>query len=363
MTPAAAAPTPTAGPEAVPADEWTRLVAARPGATPFSGPLVQMAHAGAFGPLPVTLALRHGGDLLSVWPLVTRSLKAGPLSVSELGFTRNAHTLRNDLLLPAAGQTEALAALFAAAARLPGWQTLALDNIVAEPGLATAIPTAARAAGLPADAPAPGRHLLHADIDADFDAYLATRSGQFRRQLKKRERELAALGPVGIRSLQGAEIVGAWADWQQVCAASWQGASPEASALGADDWAFHRALTACGRLWLLHVGERPVAALRMLEDADTAYVHTMHFDRALADHAPGLVLFAAMMRDACQRRLRRVDFNGNSPFFARWSTGETAHLNWRLYRPGLSGRIARLSRRGLHLLRKPAAPPAEAVPE
>ena len=46
----------------------------------------------------------------------------------------------------------------------------------------------------------------------------------------------------------------------------------------------------------------------MLEDNRATYVHTMHFDQSLRDFAPGLALFDAMMRDACNRGVPRVDF-------------------------------------------------------
>ena len=53
--------------------------------------------------------------------------------------------------------------------------------------------------------------------------------------------------------------------------------------------------------------------------------------------APGIVLFDAMMRDACARHLPRVDFNGHSDFFARWATGQNARMTIRLYRNSLRG--------------------------
>lgn len=362
MNPAPAAKV-TAAPAPVGTDDWARLVALRPAATVFSGPLVQLAHAAAFGPPPQLLAARQGPDLVALWPMVLRKLTTGPLRLAELGFARNAHTLRNDLLLPP-DALDALNTLLAACRDLAGWQTLALDNIPENPDLATLIPKAARSVGLLADAPTPGRTLLHADPGPDYESFLATRSGQFRRQLKKRDRELRALGPVQIDRLTGPALLAAMPDWQAVAAASWQGEAPDTAALTAADWAFHRALSSCGSLWLLRLSGRPVAALRMLEDPRAAYVHTMHFDRTLADHAPGLVLFAAMMADACARRLERVDFNGNSPFFARWSTGQRRHLNWRLYRPGPKGQAARLARRGLALLRRPVAgSPGPEVPK
>ena len=340
-------------PEPISTAEWSRLIALRPGATVFSGPQVQGAHVAAFGLKPHMLVARDGAELASIWPMVSRKLNVGPLRLTELGFARNAHTLRNDLLLPS-NAMPVLTALFRACRNVTGWQTLALDNIPDDPTLAVLIPKAARATGLVVDRPSTGRTLLFADPGSDHEAYLATRSGQFRRQLKKRDRELHSLGEVRIEAVSGTALVAALPDWKAVTAASWQGKTPEASALTSADWALHRALSACGKLWLLRLSGRPIAALRMLEDAQTAYVHTMHFDRDFSDHAPGLVLFAAMMKDASLRGLVRVDFNGASPFFARWATGDRQHLNWRLYPKGLSGQTLRLARHGLALLRRTA---------
>ncbi|EEW24155.1 GNAT family N-acetyltransferase [Rhodobacter ferrooxidans] len=338
---------------------WADLLPRRPGATVFAGPLVQAAHVKAFAPsTPVrSLVLRQGGALASIWPLWQRRLAIGGLTVRELGFARDAHSLRNNLLLPGDAAGQSLACLLRACRDLRGWDTLAFDNL---PEMAVPLlPEAAAACGIPCDPPRPGRLLLWADMTDGQEAYLASRSGQFRRQLRKRQREFALLGRSAIRVLHGDEITAALPEWKALAARSWQGENPEAAGLTALDWAFHQALVQNGRLWLLELDARPVACLRMLEDHDTAYVHTMHFDPALADHAPGVVLFAAMMEDAAQRGLRRVDFNGNTPFFARWATGATAHQNWRLYRPGLAGQAIRLARAGVARLRQGAAGKAE----
>lgn len=333
------------------ADDWRALPARRPGATVFAGPLVQAAHRAVFeaGHDPVAVVAEGTEGLLSLWPLTRRRIAAGPVGWRELGFARNAHSLRNHLLLP--DRPDVLAAMLAACMALRGWDTLAFDNLPEDAALDEALPRVARRLGLACDPPTPGRMLLHADLAGGFEAFLATRSGQFRRQQRKRARELDALGSVKIEALEGPAVVAARADWQAVAARSWQAEEAPATLTEAD-WRFHTALAGCGRLWLLRIDSRPVAALRMLEDQGAAYVHTMHYDRALRDHAPGLVLFAHMMEDAAARGVARVDFNGNTAFFQRWATGAVIHRNWRLYRPGAAGQAIRMARAGLRGLRR-----------
>lgn len=335
------------------AGDWQSLLARRPGSTVFAGPMVQAAHRAVFeaGHDPVAVVAEGAEGLLALWPLTRRRVAAGPIGWRELAFARNAHTLRNHLLL--SDRPEVLPAMLSACLALPGWETLAFDNLPEDEALAEALPRAAQSAGLACDPPTTGRVLLHADLADGIEAYHATRSGQFRRQLRKRARELEALGRVEIEALEGPALGARLAEWQAVAARSWQ-AEEAADTLTEADWRFHAALSGCGRLWLLRIDGRPVACLRMLEEGGTAYVHTMHYDRALRDHAPGLVLFARMMEDAAARGLARVDFNGNTPFFQRWATGEVTHRNWRLYRPGTAGQAMRLARAGLRGLRRMA---------
>ncbi|MFC2968283.1 GNAT family N-acetyltransferase [Acidimangrovimonas pyrenivorans] len=322
---------------------WQQHLAATPGATLFSGPDFQAALRRAFAPdgAAQAIAVYRGTCLAGVLPLADLPLARGPLTLRESGFPRNAHTLRNDLL--AGSDRTLLAAMFAEWRRGSRTDTLVLENLPHRDDLAKAISQAARAAGLVADPPRPGRLLDFAETEGGYDAYLATRSGQFRRQLRKKRRILEAAGDFEITRLTGAPLREAFPQWRSVVARSWQGAA-EAAANTPADWQLHESLAANGALWLARLDGEPIAALRMLEDSRAAYVHTMHFDQDRRELAPGIVLFDAMMRDACARRLPRVDFNGHSDFFARWATGQDARMSIRLYRNSLRGRGARLLR-------------------
>lgn len=323
---------------------WDRRVRSVACATLFAGPQFQTAIRAAFAPSGATeaITLWDGSDLVGLLPLSDLPLGRGALVLRELGFARNAHTLRNHLLVEP--DRTMIWALLSAWRQRSGSDSLLLENMPASDGLPGLLSDVARDMGLGADLPTPGRRLDHAELASSYDAYLATRSGQMRRQLRAKRRELESAGRLAIEPLSGHAISGALADWQAVAGASWQGTESGAANTGAD-WALHAALAGIGILWLARLDGRPIAALRMLEDARAAYVHTMHFDQAFRHLSPGVVLFDAMMRDGCERGLPRVDFNGRNDFFERWATGTTGHMSVRIYRRSLRGRIARAVRR------------------
>lgn len=349
-------------PEATPgfAARWQQRLTATQGATFFSGPSFQAAIRRAFAPddLSQAIAVYRGGCLEGVLPLADLPLARGPLTLRESGFPRNPHTLRNDLL--AGSDRTLLSAMFSTWKRGSRADTLVLENLPDRSDLAGAILKAARAAGLVADPATRGRLLDFAETKNGYDAYLATRSGQFRRQIRKKRRVLEATGSLEIVRLTGAPLREALPQWRGIVARSWQGAA-DAAANTPADWQLHESLVGNGALWLARLDGQPIAALRMLEDAGAAYVHTMHFDQGRRELAPGIVLFDAMMRDACARHLPRVDFNGHSDFFARWATGQNARMTIRLYRNSLRGHGARLLR-GLGR-RGPAAATLAAAPD
>jgi CelD/BcsL family acetyltransferase involved in cellulose biosynthesis len=337
---------------------WATLAAGCGGATVFAGPLFQGALRTAFGLTDTCIAAYQRGDLAGLLPLCVLPPVRGMLGLRETGFARNAHTLRNHLL------TDDPAVI---TAMLRVWRdtidadTLLLENLPADDMLICSITTAAQTLGLRADLPTPGRVLQHADVLGSYEAYLNTRSGQFRRQLRKRLRELQQAGDFRMDRLTGDAVQAALPDWQAVVARSWQGQDADVANTPAD-WTLHASLAQNGALWLARLDGRPIAALRMLQDAHTAYVHTMHFDQAFGEHAPGLILFDAMMQDACARALPRVDFNGSSPFFARWATGQTRHMSIRIYRPTLRGRSAQTMRSLLQRMRRPTDAAPETLP-
>jgi CelD/BcsL family acetyltransferase involved in cellulose biosynthesis len=342
---------------------WLWLAAEVSGATLFAGPGFQRALRAAFAQgseARIALAGRPDRpDALVPFEVVPR--RAGPFAWREARFFRNRHTLRNHLLLRHPGAArELLEGILDA----EGWDVLFLENI---PPDVSSLVAAAAELGLGSDSPAEGRSLLHADTRDGREAYLATRSGELRRQLRKRTREMEKAGRLETTRLRGPEVVAGLPAFWALEDRAWQGTilAPEDRAA---DRAFDAALAALpdpGELWLLRFDGALVAALRLLGDGRAAYLHKMLYEPGLARLAPGVVLFGAMMQAVAEDPRQRIDFNGTSPFFARWATGETRHVTLRLYRASWRGHALHRSRtprewlRGLRAAGSTRSAPAE----
>lgn len=323
-------------------DRWGARTVQCPEATICAGPEFQCAVMTAFGgtdPERVAVVEDDAGDIQAIWPFVSLPLTKGRVVVHEIGFARNAHTLRNTFL--AKPCRKVVACLLSTVLAATKSDTVLLQNMQGPDGMADLVRSAAQEIGLSALPVRDGRVFDFAEMPEGFEVYLATRSGQFRRQIRKRRRELEALGAFRIERLQGDSLSEGFASWRHVVDHSWQGQGE--SALKDADWAFHRALSGNGVLWLAWLNDRPIAALRMLEQTGRLQVHTMHFDQAFRQQAPGVTVFAEMMRDAAGRGVSYVDFNGHSDFFARWATGQSTSWTVRLCRPTLRGQAVRVA--------------------
>ncbi|MCT4558973.1 MAG: GNAT family N-acetyltransferase [Pelagimonas sp.] len=303
------------------------------------------------------LLLAYRGDrLVGLFPLISRPMVRLGLRVREYGFPFNPNTIVNDCLFDGDGDSDVARALLERAYGL-GAQSLILDHLPGtDDGQAAACLTAANQGLLaPTDRPTPARALYYAQLDGDYDRFMATRSRNHRWQIKKTWRKAQDAGALKVTAHCGADEIRAHLnDWFAVEGHSWQGQSPS-SAMSTADRTFHTLLLdslpadQVGRLWMVYLDGTPIAALRMIDGVGTlgrkTCVHTMHFDAAHRKIGPGLLAFDAMVQDACARGLAEIDMHGTTEFFARWSTGTRAHSSLRLYRPGLRGTALQQARR------------------
>lgn len=328
---------------------WQDAAIERGRRRPYCGPGFLMAALRAYheGDRPTLVVARESGAWRAVFPLVRRPLTRIGLSVKELGSPFNANAILFDPLISAGSPEEwrAAAAGLIDAAFAAGADTLIADNLPAEDGLPELFREAAATLGLRSDPVRPARTLYFAKLVCDWESYLATRSSSHRWQLKKTMRKARALGEVSVERHAGREAIRRQLElWFAIERRSWQGADP-AAAMSDRDRLFHTLLLdelaeeEVGDLWIVRLDGRPAAALRMLAAPGLVSVHTMHYDLACREQAPGLIAFEAMMRDACERGLREVDMHGSTEFFRRWATGQRAHGTVRIYRAGARGAV------------------------
>lgn len=336
------------------ADWWQSLVDDHPEATVFAGPGFNTALWDAFGSGATrrVFTLHRGGVARSIVPLALTTERRGVLPYRQLAFLRNRHTLRN---LPLIGEADLVPLLRLMAEEA---ETLFFENVPA--ALGPSILAAAESAGLMDGGIQQGRHHCRIELTQGWRAYLGTRSGNFRWQLKKRARQAAALGTVEAQRINTrTELRAALPLVFALEARAWQG-SDAGAAMDDADRGFHARLVdtlpdrELGELWLLRIGARIAAAIRLLRRHDVLYVHAMYYDPELASISPGTLLFARMLEEVAGDGLAAVDCHGDTPFFRRWATETKPHVTIRLFRRSGYGRVLMTARRLVRTLRERA---------
>src|SRR5207248_9716919 len=154
------------------------------------------------------------------------------------------------------------------------------------------------------------------DLSGGWSAYLRTRPGRFRYNLRSRLRRLGELGAVRFRTVDTVEgVAPALAALVELHARRWAGqhtstifsSSVRARRFYAEAYARYQARGLLD-LTLLEVGGRTVAGSLGFVDRGTYYYYLPAWDPDLATLAPSSLLLAHLVERACDLGLRRFDF-------------------------------------------------------
>jgi len=202
-----------------------------------------------------------------------------------------------------------LALLQARAVERDRWE---LHAVPADSPTVTALPSLAAAYGLAAETLLEERCPV-LDLPGTWDAYLASLSGKHRHELTRKIRRLERECP-GARVTAVAEPDALRARLDDFVGLHRASRAGKAKFMDARMEGFFRsvihelAMAGGARLWFLDHDTGPLASFVCLEWAGIVGVYNSGFDPRHAVLAPGLVLLAHVVRDAIERRRRRVDF-------------------------------------------------------
>jgi CelD/BcsL family acetyltransferase involved in cellulose biosynthesis len=160
-----------------------------------------------------------------------------------------------------------------------------------------------------------------------WEAYLASRTGNFRKHLRKYWRELAKLGEVEVARMEPGDDVDAWvADIVEVNALSWKATRGTNLFRHPRIRDFFRDLVCAmapqGRLDLqrLRLGGTTAAYEFCFEFGRRLFSYNGSFRNDLAKPSPGTALTAEVIRSACERGITEYDMlRGEEGYKARWS--------------------------------------------
>ncbi len=185
-------------------------------------------------------------------------------------------------------------------------------------------------------------------VDQPFEAYLASRPGKVRAELRRKARKLDKdAGPVTLRCLSGAaerdEALGAC---EQIEAESWKADAHSAIISSPEELAFYRGVydldapDVRGQLYLLHAGAEPLAYALGVRHGSRFYALKTSYRAGQAKLAPGQVLFFHLIEALCaDEAIGTIELLGMD---SRWkrevASREHRTCTYELHRDDLVGR-------------------------
>ena len=178
-----------------------------------------------------------------------------------------------------------------------------------------------------------GGTILHAEPSPtlaiggrSWDEFLASKSKNFRDQVRRRERKLAKSHELSFRLTDAARLDEDMGTLLRLHSARWE---DESAAFEPELEAFHRDFAAVAlergwlRLWLAEVDGSPVAAWYGLRYADCECFYQSGRDPAWDDHSVGFILLAHTIRSAFEDGMREYRFlRGGDAYKGRFADAD-----------------------------------------
>jgi CelD/BcsL family acetyltransferase involved in cellulose biosynthesis len=292
--------------------EWSQLAEAR--ANPFVSPLWFWTWLETCGkddrPFVPVLHDRQG-RLVGLMPFV----RSGGKRFARLGFAGAAF---GDYFHPVAHEGEAerrtsAAAMRALQERRGDWSVLVADYIDESAPWVAELATPGRDGVSLVPYHDHSSVYRFADVGGlTWDDYLATRSRNFREQLRRKQRSLAKSHAVTYRRADEATLTQDMETLFELHTRRWAGRKSEVFRTDRAR-AFHLGVARAAlarhwlRLWVLEVDDKPIAAWYGWRLGDRYLYYQAGFDPAWGEYSPGVLLLAHTVRDAIEEGAQTYD--------------------------------------------------------
>ncbi len=273
------------------------------------------------------LVVRDGSEIVGLAPMMVSHERYGGLPVRTLGFLRNRHTSRADIVIPER-RSEALRALAEYwRDRTRHWDVLRLVDVPRESGSLEILRSAMDAAGLRVFAPRPGRSLHRLRVQGTWEGYLRRLSASFRRSLHRARSRLAQTGELElVREDDPKRLEASMQRFWDLNDRSRKGAEPGVVL----DPRERRFQLAIARRWVapngyenffLLLDGQPIAGLHCLRYERTRCLVLTTYDQRHARLSPGLHLFERTFQEAWKTGyVQEIDFNGDALHVRHWTS-------------------------------------------
>ena len=188
-----------------------------------------------------------------------------------------------------------------------------------------------------------------ADVSAGWDAYLAQRSSNTRKQMRKRLRQMESDGAVArYARREDADAGDILQDVFAVSAKSWKATNGTDIGSKAQDRAFFEALfygmqDSCRMMaGVLYLNDKPVANEILLNLRGDIFNLMSDYDEGYANHGVGTTVLCVSLRNACDENARHMDFLRQTPFLESYADNTQDLVRLRIaLRPSLAPLLIR----------------------
>lgn len=343
----------TGGPELIEqlSRPWTALCQAGDYHPPFYRPEWIGAYVRAFAPRSrLLIATAYQGDRLAgLLPLVEERIPFRGLGLRRLRSAANTHSCRFDLLrAPGPEGEQAARAIWASLRDRPGWDLIELNYVPAGAALDELLAAAA------ADGFLISREPLYTSpyiplVDVT-DAAAVPASAHFRQNQRRRVRKAQESHGIRLTRFDRADPA-ALGTFYKLESAGWKGRDGSAISCHRatrqfyDEIAGAAAANGTLALYLLDLGEQPVAAFFGLMQKRRYYALKVAYDESYSFYAPGHLLVESVLRDILRAGATEFDFLGPAmEWKAKWTQEGRDHSRCYIFRPGWYGRALQAGR-------------------
>jgi len=228
------------------------------------------------------------------------------------------------------------------------WDMLEFDKLPADSETADLLAQAFGGTGL-ATTCAVSAICPFCDLPATYEAYVASRKKQIRKEIRRAYRWLEE--QPGVRVLARAETesqaIGALARLEQLHQARWAGKGYPGAFADPRVVRFHERMvraalkTDSARIYTLSDADEIVAVSYNYRIGSGVQGYLSSFDPLWAEMRPGVLLRSYVIEQSLAEKAARIDFlEGTEQYKASWSTGQRENLRLRVFNRTLRGRAA-----------------------
>jgi hypothetical protein len=283
----------------------------------------------------------EGDELLGLAPIFERSLARAGVAFTVRSFPTFGATPPFDVLI--ADREQAVMTAFVGH-WLSGdrWDLIELATVPSESRTAALLREATRDRAVELSVERSHRTLV-VPVATTWEVFLASRSRNFRRSLRRGERKGDDAGGVQLLRYpgEGLGVDQCIAMAVDVIARSWKAAADDRVRWEQFFRDLMRELAACRRLSVrfLVVDGAPIAYLLEIAYREALYAFHTAMDLAGPDVNAGLLLLSDAVRDAHQRPYRRVELGGVGEYLERWTDWTRSFDRIRLVNPSIASRL------------------------